>query len=79
LYPTFSNVDIYASYCFKDKNYEKIFQSTFVSVDLSLTLFLRVRQENKKGDSHNKITLNTDKNPLELDVIFKDLTWRLYK
>ena len=74
LYPTFSNVDIYATYYVKDKNNEKIFQSTFVSVDLPLTLFLRVHQENKKGDSHNKITLNTDKNPLELDVIFKDLT-----
>ena len=74
LYPTFSNVDIYATYYVKDKNNEKIFQSTFVSVDLPLTLFLRVHQENKKGDSQNKITLNNDKNPLELDVIFKDLT-----
>ena len=74
LYPTFSNVDIYATYFVKDKNNEKIFQSTFVSVDLPLTLFLRVHQENKKGDSQNKITLNNDKNPLELDVIFKDLT-----
>ena len=55
LYPTFSNVDIYATYYVKDKNNEKIFQSTFVSVDLPLTLFLRVHQENKKGDSQNKL------------------------
>ena len=55
LYPTFSNVDIYATYFVKDKNNEKIFQSTFVSVDLPLTLFLRVHQENKKGDSQNKL------------------------
>ena len=74
LYPTFTNVDIYATYYVKDKNNEKIFQSTFVSVELPLTLFLRVHQENKKGDSQNKITLNTDKSPLELDIIFKDLT-----
>ena len=74
LYPTFTNVDIYATYYVKDRNNEKIFQSTFVSIDLPLTLFVRVHQENKKGDSQNKITLNTDKNPLELDVIFKDLT-----
>ena len=74
LFPTFTNVDIYATYYIKDKNNEKIFQSTFVSIELPLTLFVRVHPDNKKADASNKITLCTNKNPLELDVIFKDLT-----
>ena len=72
-YPTFTNVDIYATYYIKEKN-EKTFQSTSFSLELPLTLFLRVSNENRKDNAQYKITLNTNKSQLTIPEIFKDLT-----
>ena len=76
LYPTFTNIDIYATYYVQSEetNNEKTFQSTSLSIDLPLSLFLRVNQENKKDIGANKIVLITDKPALKIFEIFKDLT-----
>ena len=74
MYPTFTNIDIYATYYVREsgKN-EKTFQSTSLSIELPLSLFIRVNQETKKTDSQYKITLCTDKQPIPLNQLFKDL------
>jgi hypothetical protein len=74
MYPTFNNIDIYATYYVREsgKN-EKAFQSTSLSIELPLSLFIRVSQETKKTDSQYKITLCTDKQPIPLNQLFKDL------
>ena len=76
LFPTFTNIDIYATYYVQseDARGEKTFQSTSLSIDLPLSLFLRISHENKKDNNTNKITLCTNKNPLQLPEIFKELT-----
>lgn len=75
LYPSFTNVEVYASYYVKDvKKNEKISMSSCLSFELPMSLFLRISHDNKKSESDAKITLLTDKDPLPLNKIFKELT-----
>ena len=70
-YPTFHNIEIYATYYAVEKN-EKIMKSSSICFDLPLGVFLRVDHENKNNLKY-KINLETDKNSLKINEIFDDL------
>ena len=70
-YPTFLNIEVYASYFAKEKN-EKIIQSSSMSFELPLGLLIRVENENKNNLKYH-ITLETDKQILKINELFNDL------
>lgn len=76
LYPTFTSIDVYASYYIKndERKKDRTFQSTSFTLELPLPLFIRLSQDNKKSEASSKITLMTNKNQLKMDEIFSDLT-----
>jgi hypothetical protein len=70
LFPTFSNVKIYATYTIRNTSgvSEKLIQSTGLEFELPLSLFVRTGSIQK--DAKNKITLCTDKDPLSVNIYF---------
>jgi hypothetical protein len=70
-YPTFLNIEVYASYYAKEKN-DKIIQSSSISFELPLGLIIRVENENKTNLKYH-INLETDKQILKISDLFDDL------
>ena len=68
-YPTFLNIEVYASYYAKEKN-DKIIQSSSISFELPLGLIFR--DENKTNLKYH-INLETDKQILKISDLFDDL------
>jgi len=70
-YPTFLNIDVYASYYAKEKN-DKFIQSSSISFELPLGLILRVENESKNNLKYH-ITIETNKPPIKINDLFSDL------
>ena len=70
-YPTFDNIEVYATYYAIEKN-EKIMKTSSIKFELPIGLFIKVDYENKNNLKY-KINLQTDKNSLKINEIFDDL------
>lgn len=67
LFPTYTNVKIYATYTAKNgQSGERTINSTGLEIELPLSLFVRTTSITK--DAKNKITLCTDKDPLSVNI-----------
>ena len=70
-YPTFDNIEVYATYYAIEKN-EKIMKTSSIKFELPIGLFIKVDYENKNNLKY-KINLQTDKNSIKINEIFDDL------